>query len=217
MDCGTIPIAEFGIGPAARPTKTFPRRLPYALRKELEEELAKLTAAGCIEPSTIPYASGLVLVCKKDGSLRVCVDYRKLNQDTIPDRYPMPTVDELVDAIGCTKGRYLSTMDLMKGYHQVKMDEQSKYKTAFTCHQGLFQYRQMPFGLTNALATFQRLMDRLFSGQEWGSVFVYLDDILVVSESMEDHMRDVGRVLDKLSEAGLRLKPSKCSFAQKEV
>ena len=203
-ELGETDVVEHSIDTnGARPTKTFARRLPYALRKELEEELTKLRAAGCIEPSTSPYASGLVLVRKKDGSLRVCVDYWKLNQDTISDRYPMPRVDELVDAIGRRKGRYFSTLDTMKGYHQVKTDEQSKCKTAFTCHLGLFQYRQMPFGLTNATATFQRLMDKLFAGQEWDSVFVYLDDILIVSNSMEDHLRDVGLVLDKLSEADL--------------
>ena len=203
-ELGETDVVEHSIDTnGARATKTFARRLPYALRKELEEELTKLRAAGCIEPSTSLYASGLVLVRKKDGSLHVCVDYRKLNQDTIPDRYPMPRVDELVDAIGHRKGRYFSTLDMMKGYHQVKMDEQSKCKTTFTCHRGLFQYRRMPFGLTNAPATFQRLMDKLFAGQEWDSVFVYLDDILIVSNSMEDHLRDVGLVLDKLSEAGL--------------
>ena len=129
----------------------------------------------------------------------------------------MPRVDELVDAIGRRKGKYFTTLDLMKGYHQVKMEEQSKPKTAFTCHSGLYQYRRMPFGLMNAPATFQRLMNRLFSGKEWEPVFVYLDDILVVSASFEDHLRDVGLVLDRLKEAGLRLKPSKCSFARKEV
>ena len=140
-DCelGETDVVEHSIDTnGARPTKTFAWRLPYALRKELEEELTKLRAAGCIEPSTSPYASGLVLVRKKDGSLRVCVDYRKLNQDTIPDRYPMPRVDELVDAIGRRKGRYFSTLDMMKGYHQVKMDEQSKCKTVFICHRGYF-------------------------------------------------------------------------------
>ena len=179
----------------AKPAKIPPRRLPYALRKELEQELE---STGCIEPSTSPYASGLVLVRKKDGTLRVCVDYRQVNKDTVPDRYPMPRVDELVDAIGRKKGKYFTTLDLMKGYHQVKMDEHSKPKTAFTCHQGLYQYRRMPFGLTNAPATFQRLMNKLFSGKGWEQVFVYLDDILIVSASFEDHLRDVGRVLDRL-------------------
>ena len=201
----------------AKPAKIPPRRLPYALRKELEQELSKLESTGCIEPSTSPYASGLVLVRKTDGTLRVCVDYRQVNKDTVPDRYPMPRMDELVDAIGRKKGKYFTTLDLMKGYHQVKMDEHSKPKTAFTCHQGLYQYRRMPFGLTNAPVTFQRLMNKLFSGKGWEQVFVYLDDILIVSASFEDHLRDVGHVLDRLMEAGLRLKPSKCLFARKEV
>ena len=177
----------------------------------------KLLAIGCIEQSTSPYASGLVLVRKKNGSLRVCVDYRQVNKDTVPDRYLLPRVDELVDAIGRRQGKYFSTMDLMKGYHQVKMEDQSKHKTAFTCHLGLFQYRRMPFGLTNAPATFQRLMNKLFSGKEWESVFTYLDDILVVSATIEEHLRDVGCMLDRLREAGLRLKPTKCVFARSEV
>ena len=106
----------------------------------------------------------------------------------------MPRVDELVDAIGRRKGKYFTTLDLMKGYHQVKMEEQSKLKTAFTCHLGLYQYCRMPFGLTNAPATFQRLMNKLFRGKEWESVFVYLDDILVVSASFEEeHLREVSQ------------------------
>ena len=138
-ELGETDVVEHSIDTnGARPTKTFTRKLPYTLRKELEEELTKLRAAGCIEPSTSPYTSGLVLVHKKDDSLCVCVDYRKLNQDTIPDQYPMPRIDELVDAIGRRKGRYFSTLDMMKGYHQVKMDEQSKCKTVFTCHKGYF-------------------------------------------------------------------------------
>ena len=144
-----------------------PRRLPYALRTELEEELECLLNTGCIEPSTSPYSSGLVLVQKKDGSLRVCVDYRALSRVTVPDRYPMPRIDELIDTVGKCQGRYFTSLDLMKGYHQVKMAEGFKDKTAFTCHQGLFQYRRMPFGLINAPATFQRLMSTLFAGREW--------------------------------------------------
>ena len=110
----------------------------------------------------------------------------------------------------CIKGKYYSTLDMMKGYYQVKMEEQPKCKTAFTCHWGLFQYHWMPFGLTNALSTFQRLMDKLFSGQEWDSVFVYLDGVLIMLNSMEDHLRDVGHVLGMLNKAGLHLKPRKC-------
>ena len=161
------------------PVRTTPRRLPYALRTELEKELSKLLESGCIEPSTSPYSSGLVLVRKKDGGLRVCVDYRGINKDTIPDCYPIPRLDDLIDMVGRCKGKIFSTLDLMKGYHQIRMEEDSKSKTAFVCHTGLFQYRRMPFGLTNAPATFQWLMNQLFSGDEWRFVFVYLDDLLM--------------------------------------
>jgi len=199
------------------PIATQPRRLPYALRKELEGELDRLVGTGCIEPSNSPYASGLVLVRKKDRSLRVCVDYRGINKLTVPDKYPMPRIDELLDRVGECKGRYFTCLDLMKGYHQVKVAEESKPRTAFTCHMGLFQYRRMPFGLTNAPATFQRLMSRLFAGKEWNFVFIYLDDLLIVSKSITEHVEHIERVLRRLGEANLRLKPQKCKFAQQEV
>ena len=138
----------------ARPVKTLPRWLPYVVRKELEEELNKLMQIGCVEPSSSPYASPLVLVRKKEGGLRVCVDYRNINQNTVLDRYPIPRIDELVDMVGRNKPKVFSSLDSMRGYHQVRMADDSKQKTAFTCHLGLFQYRRMPFGLTNALATF---------------------------------------------------------------
>ena len=193
--------------------KTLPRRLPYVVRKELEEELNKLMQIGCVEPSSSPYASPLVLVRKKEGGLRVCVDYRNINQNTVLDRYPIPRIDELVDMMGRNKPKVFSSLDLMRGYHQVRMADDSKQKTAFTCYLGLFQYCRMPFGLTNAPATFQRLMSQLFSGKEWYFVFVYLDDILIASGDISEHVTHVKRVLSRLKEAGLRLKPSKCKFA----
>jgi len=199
------------------PFKSPPRRLPYALRNELEGELQHLIDTGCIEPSGSSFASGLVLVRKKDGSLRVCVDYRGINKRTIPDQYPIPRIDDLIDAVGRCKGKIFTTLDLMKGYHQIKMAPESRDKTAFTCHLGLFQYRRMPFGLTNAPATFQRLMNKLFSGCDWNFVFVYLDDLLVVSQSFEEHLIHVAKVIQRLQEAGLRLKPQKCAFAQLEI
>ena len=205
---------DTGISP---PVKSSPRRLPYALRKELEEELDTLLRTGCVEPSASPYSSPLVLVHKKTGGLRVCVDYRALNQNTVADRYPIPRVDELMDMVGKKHAKVFSSLDLMKGYHQVQMEERSKPKTAFTCHLGLYQYRRMPFGLTNAPATFQRLMNKLFSGKEWDFVFVYLDDILVASKSTEEHLVHLQKVTKRLREAGLRLKPSKCIFATKQV
>ena len=197
--------------------QTAPRRLPYALRKELEEEMTSLLATGCIEPSASPYASALVLVRKKGGGLRVCVDYRGVNKDTIVDKYPIPCIDELIDMVGRNKPKIFTSLDLMRGYHQVKMDEDSKHKTAFVCHMGLFQFCRMPFGLTNAPATFQRIMSQLFAGKEWEFVSVYLDDLLIASKSMTEHMVHVKKVLSRLKDVGLRLKPSKCMFATEEI
>ena len=114
-----------------KPFKVFPRRLPYALREELEVELDQLLHVGCIEPSSSPYASGLVLVRKKDGGLRVCVDYRGINKNTVPDRYPLPRVDELIDTVGKQKGKFFTSLDLMKGYHQIRVADCDKTKTAF--------------------------------------------------------------------------------------
>ena len=218
LELGETDVVQHSINTnGAPPVKTSPRRIPYTLRKELEKKLDNLLEAGCIEPSKSPYSSALVLVWKKRGGLRVCVDYRALNKDTIPDRFPIPRVDELVDMVGRCEATVFSALDLMKGYHQVRMADSDKEKTAFICPNGLFQYRRIPFGLTNAPATFQRLMTSLFSGKEWPFVFIYLDDILIASKSMEDHVVHVAKVLDRLSEAGLRLKPSKCAFGQQEI
>ena len=201
---------------AARPVKEPPRRLPYALRKQLEEELDELLKINCIaiEPTNSPYASPIVLVRKPDGNLRLCVDYHSINKDTILDRYPLPRVDELLDAIGNQKAIYFTTLDLMRGYHQVKMVEESKEKTAFVCHRSLYQYYRMPFGLTNAPATFQRLMDKLFN--DWNFVFIYLDDILIASRSFSEHITHIMQVLQRLQEAGLKIKvkPSKCTLCK---
>ena len=202
---------------SAKPVQTLPRRLPYALRKELELELSTLLDTGCIEPCVSPYSSALVLVRKKGGGLRVCVDYRGVNKDTIPDKYPIPRIDELIDMVGRNKPSVFTSLDLMRGYHQVKMAEDSKLKTAFVCHLGQYQYRRMPFGLTNAPATFQRLMAQLFSGKEWEFVSVYLDDVLIASQNLTEHLDHIKKVLHRVNEAGLRLKPSKCVFAASEI
>ena len=198
----------------AKPVRTSPRRFPYSLRSELEEELRKLLQIKCIEPANSPYASSLVPVRKKDGSIRVCVDYRALNKDTVPDRYPIPRIVDVVDVIGRRKGKVFSSLDLMKGYHQVRI---ASGRQLSLCHMGLFQYRHMHFGLTNAPATFQRLMNQLFQGGEWDFVFIYLDDILIVSLSVEEHRSHLNKVLQRLDDAGLCLKLSKCHFVKRQI
>ena len=184
----------------AKPVQTLPRRLPYGLRKELELELSTLLDTGCIEPCVSPYSSALVLVQKKGGGLRVCVDYWGVNKDIIPDKYPIPCIDELIDMVGRNKPRLFTSLDLMHayGYHQVKMAENSKHKTAFVCHLGQYLYRRMPFGLTDAPATFQRLMSQLFSGKEWEFVSVYLDSVLITSQDIKEHMEHIKKVLQEV-------------------
>ena len=185
------------------PIRTLPRRLPYVLMNELESELKELLDIGCIEPSSSSFASGLVLVRNKDGSLRVCVDYRGINKKTVLDCYPIPRIDDLINTVGWCHGNIFTTLNLMKGYHQIRM-------TAFTCHLGLFQYRRMTFGLMNAATTFQQLMNKLFTGAKWNFSFVYLDDLLIVSKSFQEHLEHLEPVLRQLKEASLRLRPEKC-------
>ena len=169
--------------------------------------MTSLLATGCIEPSTSPYTSALVLVRKKGEELRVCVDYRGVNKDTIVDKYPIPRIDELIDMVERSKPKIFTSLHIMRGYHQVKMDDDAKHRSVFVCHMGLFQFCWMPFGLTNASATFQRLMSQLFSGKEWEFVSVYLDNLLIASQSMTEHMAHV-QILLQLKEAGLHLKPA---------
>ena len=125
----------------------------------------------------------------------------------------MPHIDELIDTVGKCQGKYFTSLDLMKRYHQVKMAEGSKEKTAFTYHQDVFEYRRMPFGLTNVPATFQRLMATLFAGKEWSFVFNCFDDLLMVSRSIAEHVYYLRKVFQGLEEANLKLKLQKCKFA----
>ena len=196
-----------------------PRRIPFALRQEVAHQLQKMQTEGVIEPSTSPWSSPVVLVKKRDGTHRFCVDYRKLNSVTKPDRFPLPRIDDLLDQLG--QSSYFSTLDLALGFWQIPVHPDSREKTAFVTHRGLFQFRVMPFGLTNAPAVFQRLMQRVLvplnpsTGPDF--VSIYLDDILVFSPTLTEHMRHLKIVLEKIAEIGLKLKPTKCRFAQREL
>ena len=143
--------------PGARPIRLPAYRLPQAYRELVKRKLKEMAAYGIIEPSESEWASPLVIVPKKDGSLRLCVDYCRLNSMSKTDAYPMPRVDELLDQLG--KAKYISTLDLTKGYWQVPVAKEAQPKTAFKTPFGLYQFRRMSFGLQGAPATFQRLMD----------------------------------------------------------
>ena len=198
-----------------QPIKQRVRRTPFHLQKEAKAEVEKMLDSGVIEPSCSPWASPVVLVRKKDGTLRYCIDYRKLNAVTQKDSYPLPRIDESLDALG--RAQYFSTLDLASGYWQIGLSEDAKQKSAFCTASGLFQFNVMPFGLTNAPATFQRLMERVLAGLHWSIALVYIDDIIIFSQTFEDHLKDLEEVLYRLKTAGLKLKPKKCCLFRKQV
>ena len=168
-----------------------------------------------IRPSCSPWASPIVLVPKKDGSVRFCIDYRKVNGVTRRDAYPLPRIDDTLDTLAGAK--WFGTLDMVSGYWQVEVAEEDKEKTAFCTPDGLFEFNVLPFGLCNGPATFQRLMDLVLSGLQWSSCLVYLDDVVVVGRSFEEHLQNLESVFKRLRDAGLRLKPKKCFFLKKEV
>ena len=199
----------------ARPVRQPARRLPLAKRDEAEKQVEKMKEAGIIEPSVSPWVSPIVLVRKKDGTIRFCVDYRQLNQVTLKDSYPLPRIDDTLDAISGSK--WFTTLDLKSGYWQVEMDKQEREKTAFSTGKGLWQFVVMPFGLCNAPATFERLMERVLIGLPWQTCLIYLDDVLVHAPTFEQAAKNLVEVFRRLRGAGLKLNPGKCEIFRKEV
>ena len=170
---------------------------------------------GQIEPSDSPWASPVVLVTKKDGTMWFCVDYRRLNALTTKDAFPLPRIDGSLRLLG--NQQWFSTMDLASVYWQVAMSPEAKRKAAFVTNEGLFQFRVMPFGLCNAPATFERLMDRVLYGMRWSRCLVYLDDVISFGGTVTEAPGRLEEVLCRLSNFGLQLKAKKCTFMQTEV
>ena len=213
IDMGRTDIVQHKINTgSAQPIKQPPRRVPYAKRDEAAQEVQRMLDTGVIEPSNSPWSSPVVLVTKKDGSLRYCIDYRKLNSVTIKDSYPLPRIDDSLDALRGSK--WFSCLDLASGYWQLMLDPADKEKTAFVTQQGLFQFRVLPFGLCNAPATFERLMESVLAGLNFETCLLYLDDIIVFSDTFEKHIDRLEKVLQRLRSAGLKVSPKKCQFFQ---
>ena len=200
----------------AYPKRQPARRLLFTLRQEVARQLREMQTKGVIQPSKSPWASPVVLVKKKDGTHRFCVDYRQLNSITKTDNFPLSRIYDLLDQLG--KSKYFSSIDLASGFWQIKMHPSSQEKIAFVTLQGLYEFRVMPFGLKNASGVFQRLMQKVVSAVNPSSgpdfVSVYLDDILFFSRHLDDHLEHLRLVIERLVEVGLKLKPSKCKFAQ---
>ncbi len=190
-------------------------RTAVQLRPVVKQQIEEMLKNDIIRPSSSPYGSPILLVKKKDSDYRFCVDYRKLNENTVKDRYPLPRIDETIDSLH--GAMYFSTLDLASGYWQIELDEESKPKTAFTTEFGHFEFNRMPFGLQGAPSSFQRLMNHIFREELNMFVLVYLDDIIVFSRNLDDHFRHLETVFQRLREAGLKLKLKKCSFVKDSV
>ena len=184
-------------------------------RKIIKNEIEKMEKAGVIRKSYSPWSSPVVIVEKKDGSKRFCVDYRKINQITIPDAHPLPRIDDMLEQFETAK--WFTSIDLASGYWQIAMEKEDIQKTAFTCGYGLYEFVVMPFGLTNAPATFQRLMNHILMEYLDEFVVVYIDDILIYSKTFDEHLKHLERVFEKLKEAKLMIKLKKCKFGEQNI
>ena len=198
-----------------RPVRQALRRHPMAHQEAIRQQVKTMLEQKIIEPSKSPWASNVVLVRKKDNTLRCCIDYRQLNKVTVKDAYPLPRTDVCLDAMNGSS--WFSTFDLRSSYHQVPMDSDHADKTAFICQEGQFRFLTMPFGLCNAGATFQRLMDIVMSGLTFEVCLSYLDDVIVFAPSVEEQLVRLRLVLERFRQAGLKLKPSKCCLLQTSV
>ncbi|CAI7731578.1 unnamed protein product [Closterium sp. NIES-54] len=186
-----------------------------AVELELKNQLEDLLAKEFIQPNSSPYAYPVLFVRKKDGSLRMCVDYRGLNKITVKNRYTLPRIDELFEQVG--EARYFSKLDLRSGYHQVRIQSEDIPKTAFRTRYGHYEFRVLPFGLTNAPATFQGMMQSIFSDFIDKILVIFIDDLLVYGRIREEHLKHLELVLARLSEHRLYAKRSKCEFAKTKL
>eukprot|EP00833_Pecoramyces_ruminatium_P018235 jgi/Orpsp1_1/1192267/evm.model.d7180000091854.1 len=201
--------------PGTRPIKQRAYRLSKTQADALKTELIKLINNKLIVPSSSPWSSPVVLVLKKNGQVRMCVDYRVVNNYTKKDAYALPLIDDILYYVGNTA--VLSTIDLFSGYHQIPMHPEDRDITCFTTMYGNFNFQVMPFGLCNAPATFQREMNRIFFDLIGDCVFVYIDDLVVYSPSMEQHIKDLEKVFYILHNNGLKINLEKCHFFKEEV
>lgn len=202
------------------PKRCAPYRAPMQYRQWMRDEIDSMLKSGIIRPSKSPWASPVVLVPKKTGdpenpfSPRLCIDYRELNRKTKKDAHPIPLIEDILIQM---KGKYFSSIDLFSGYHQIPMDPNSIEKTAFVTYEGQWEYTRMPFGLCNAPPTFQRAMNEVFHDMIGHSVFIYLDDITIFTDTFKEHMKVLEEVLKRLRDYGLFVKPKKCTFAAPEI
>ena len=219
QDMGHTKAAEHKIvlkDPDTPPFKERFHRIPPPQLDEVREHLKLMLDAGVIRPNNSPWCNAVVLVRKKDGSLRFCIDFRKLNSLTVKDSHPLPHICEMLESLA--GAAHYSTFDMNSGFWQVPMSPESKQYTAFTLgSMGLYECESMPFGLCNAPPTFQRLMQNCLGELNLTYCLIYLDDVIVFSHTEEEHLERMRVIFDRLREHGLKLKPSKCEVFKMEI
>ena len=192
-------------------------RQPPHLQKEIDRQVQELLENDIIEESNSEYHSPVVLVKKKDGKFRFCVDYRKLNKITKPLSFPLPRLECVFDTVAEAKSQIFSTFDLHSGYWQLEMDPETKHKAAFITQKGVYEWKRLGMGLRNSCASFQMVMSQVLRGLHWKNMLVYVDDICVFSKNFDEHLIHLQQLFERLRSAGLTLKPTKCKFAAKQV
>jgi len=212
---GTDAVAHYIDTGDTRPIRIPPRRIAPGRRQIIEDEITKMLEQGIIRESDSPWCSPVVLVKKKDGSTRFCIDYRQINNATRKNAYPLPRIDDNLEML---KGNsWFCTLDLASGYWQIKMSDEDRPKTAFASHLGLYEFNRMPFGLTNAPATFQYLMEKVLSGYVRTKCLLYLDDVIVFGKTFEEVYQNLKDVLARFNKYNLKLKAKKCKLFAREV
>jgi hypothetical protein len=198
-----------------KPVKLRQYKVTEEKDKIIKKEVEEMLKNGVIEKSYGSWSSPVVLVKKKTGEIRFCIDYRRVNSITKVDAFPLPRIDNLLEKF--REAKWFTSVDLASGYWQIAMEEKDKEKTAFVCRYGLYQWNVMPFGLTNAPATFQRMMNEIFMEYLDDFMAVYLDDIIIYSKNWEEHLEHIKKVFEKLREANLKMKLKKCEFAMRNI
>ena len=214
-DIGRCTIANYPVvvEPGAIPHREGARRMSPEKAERANQEVRNLLALGMIQPSLSPWASGIVMVKKKNVELRFCCDFRLLNEVTVKDAYPLHRIDESLARLG--KAKTYTSFDLARAFWQIPVRKADRQKIAFACELGLFEWRRMPFRMCNASATFQRTIARALRkivNRKGSMVMAYIDDIVIATETVEDHMVRLREVFECLREAGFKMRVAKCDF-----
>lgn len=205
------------IKPGSVPVSSAPYRLNPERREDLDNHLIELQESGLISESDSPWHSPVVMVKKPNGQWRICVDYRKLNKITEPMSFPIPHMSDVFDTLAASKAEIFSTLDLRSGFWQVPLDEESRKKAAFITHQGVFTFNRLSMGMMNAPMTFQALMTKCLKNLNYKIALVYIDDVIVISKTFDEHLHHLEQIFSNLTAANLKLHPEKCQFATNEV